>query len=100
VLMGVSRQTFGRIVESARRKVATALLEGRALVFEEGHVAMRSSQARRFECGRCMRSFMEPHGTGRPAACPHCGSSSFERAASERGHAGPCTGRGRARGVE
>ncbi len=29
--MGVSRQTFGRIVEAARRKVATALVEGKAL---------------------------------------------------------------------
>ena len=29
--MGVSRQTFGRIVEAARRKTASALVEGKAL---------------------------------------------------------------------
>lgn len=33
--MGVSRQTFGRIVESARKKVATALVKGCALKIEE-----------------------------------------------------------------
>ncbi len=31
IRMGVSRQTFGRIVEEARRKVAAALVEGKAL---------------------------------------------------------------------
>jgi predicted DNA-binding protein (UPF0251 family)/predicted Fe-Mo cluster-binding NifX family protein len=36
--MGVSRQTFGRIVESARRKVASAILEGKALRLEGGAI--------------------------------------------------------------
>jgi predicted DNA-binding protein (UPF0251 family) len=34
--MGVSRQTFGRIVERARRKVALALAGGKALRIERG----------------------------------------------------------------
>jgi predicted DNA-binding protein (UPF0251 family) len=34
--MGVSRQTFGRIVEKARRKVAQALAGGKALRIERG----------------------------------------------------------------
>jgi len=38
--MGVSRQTFGRIVEMARRKVAEALLHGKALVIEHGSAAV------------------------------------------------------------
>lgn len=38
--MGVSRQTFGNIVESARRKIADALVNGRALVIEGGNVAV------------------------------------------------------------
>ena len=37
--MGVSRSTFSRIVASAHRKVAAALVEGRALVIEGGPVA-------------------------------------------------------------
>ncbi len=36
--MHVSRATFGRIVESARHKVARALLEGLGLVIEGGNV--------------------------------------------------------------
>jgi predicted DNA-binding protein (UPF0251 family)/predicted Fe-Mo cluster-binding NifX family protein len=39
--MGVSRQTFGRIVESARRKVADAVLNGKALRIEGGEIAIR-----------------------------------------------------------
>lgn len=33
--MGISRQTFGRIIESARRKVAAAILQGRTLRIED-----------------------------------------------------------------
>ena len=36
--MGVSRQTFGRIVEIARRKVADAILNGKALRIEGGEI--------------------------------------------------------------
>jgi predicted DNA-binding protein (UPF0251 family)/predicted Fe-Mo cluster-binding NifX family protein len=38
--MGVSRQTFGRIVESARKKTADALLNGKKLRIEGGIVAV------------------------------------------------------------
>ena len=36
--MGVSRQTFGRIVEAARRKVADAIINGKLLRIEGGEV--------------------------------------------------------------
>jgi len=36
--MGVSRQTFGRMIESARRKVADAILNGKALHLEGGEI--------------------------------------------------------------
>lgn len=39
--MGVSRQTFGRIIEEARRVVADAILNGKALRIEGGRVIMR-----------------------------------------------------------
>ncbi|MCU0607361.1 MAG: DUF134 domain-containing protein [Candidatus Edwardsbacteria bacterium] len=38
VRMGVSRQTFGNIVERAHRKVADALVHSKALKIEGGHV--------------------------------------------------------------
>lgn len=38
IRMGVSRQTFGRIVESARRKIADAVVNGKRLRIEGGEV--------------------------------------------------------------
>jgi uncharacterized protein len=53
--MGVSRPTFGRIVESAHRKVADALVHAKALRIEGG--AVRHSARR-----RCCRFHDEGHG--------------------------------------
>ncbi len=38
--MGISRQTFGRVIESARKKVAQALTKGKALKIEGGMFQM------------------------------------------------------------
>jgi len=43
--MGVSRQTFGRILESAHRKIAAALIEGRVLRIEGGAVVRGQDNA-------------------------------------------------------
>lgn len=40
--MGISRQTFGRIVELAHRKVADALLNGKAIKIEGGEVVIKN----------------------------------------------------------
>lgn len=42
--MGVSRVTFGRILQKARAKVAEALLDGKTLVIGEGPVVFFSRQ--------------------------------------------------------
>jgi hypothetical protein len=42
--MGVSRVTFGRILQKARAKVAEALLEGKALIVGEGPVQIGAGQ--------------------------------------------------------
>ena len=42
--MGVSRVTFGRILEKAHAKVAEAILEGKALVIGEGPVLLGSGE--------------------------------------------------------
>jgi predicted DNA-binding protein (UPF0251 family)/predicted Fe-Mo cluster-binding NifX family protein len=49
--MGVSRQTFGRIIESARRKTADAVLNGKALRIDGGEVAIRDEGARVMKIG-------------------------------------------------
>ena len=45
--MGVSRQTFGRIVESARRTIADAIINGKCLRIEGGEVIMRDEGEKR-----------------------------------------------------
>ena len=47
-LMQVSRQTYGRILATARRIVSEALIAGKTLKVTGGNFAMRS-------CGRCHR---------------------------------------------
>jgi predicted DNA-binding protein (UPF0251 family) len=81
--MEVSRPTFARIVEAARRKVAGALVEGRALRIGGGPVALAGE--RRFRCGACGHGWSLPFGTGRPTGCPACDASAFRR--TDRGPA-------------
>ncbi len=83
--MKVSRPTFGRIVESAHRKVAEALVQGKALKIEGGVFEMASM--RRFRCFECQHSWELPHGTGRPESCPSCKSGNIHREQEERGYA-------------
>jgi predicted DNA-binding protein (UPF0251 family) len=84
--MKVSRQTFGRIIESARRKVAEALVEGKALRIEGGEFEMKPT--RTFGCADCGHTCQAPHGTGRPPECPACHSKNLHRAPEERGRGG------------
>lgn len=46
--MAVSRPTFGRILDGARRKVADALVRGKALRIEGGPVQMAGGRRRRW----------------------------------------------------
>ena len=84
--MGVSRRTFGRIIDSARKKVAQALIQGMALRIEGGVIEM--TEKRTFGCGDCEHEWQLPFGTGRPTECPQCQSKNFRRAEEERGQGG------------
>ncbi len=76
--MKVSRQTFGRIIESAHKKVAEALVKGKALKIEGGEFEMATT--RKFKCDECQHSWDLPYGTGRPQGCPSCKSGNIHRA--------------------
>ena len=92
--MKVSRQTFGRIIESAHKKVAEALVQGKALKIEGGEFEMAST--RKFKCYECQHSWELPYGTGRPESCPSCKSGNIHREQEDRGYAGGF-GRGQGR---
>jgi uncharacterized protein len=75
--MGVSRATFGRIVASARRKTAEALLHGHALRIEGGTVMENGDHQQSGRgnciCPACGRTV--PHKAGMPcreSRCPSC----------------------------
>jgi predicted DNA-binding protein (UPF0251 family) len=76
--MHVSRQTFGRIIKSARKKVAEALVAGKTICIEGGNIdgtcvggdADDQSLCICLHCG-----YEQPHIPGIPcrtATCPHC----------------------------
>ena len=60
--MGVSRSTFSRIVEAAHRKIADALVHGKALKIEGGPVF----DGTRRRCERCSEEW------DGPKDCPRC----------------------------
>jgi predicted DNA-binding protein (UPF0251 family) len=78
--MEVSRATFGRIVEQARRIVADALIHGKAISVEGGNykqVRLRADRA--FLCDHCQSRWEEPGATAQPTQCPSCGSQGLQR---------------------
>jgi uncharacterized protein len=88
--MGISRPTFGRLVESARHKIACALFQSKMLVFKGGSVVM--GKMRKFACSGCGGRFEAPQGTGRPRACPKCEGHNFHRVAEKRGRGSKACG--------
>lgn len=89
--MNVSRQTFGRILDSAHKKIGEALVRGKALQIEGGEIKMAAK--RTFTCADCEHSWDLAFGTGRPQACPKCGSRNIHRSDSGRGNWGQGGGR-------
>jgi len=85
--MNVARQTFGRIVESAHKKIADALINGKALRIEGGEIERRA-RLRKSRCSGRDHAWEVSHGTGRPAECPSCKSGNFHREEGGRGSGG------------
>ena len=72
--MRISRPTFHRVLESARSKLADALINGKAIKIEGGSFEMAM---RRFRCGSDGQEWDVPFEamvTGLPQVCPQCHS--------------------------
>jgi uncharacterized protein len=65
-MMNISRPTFTRIYESARRKIAKAFIEGCSIRFEEGNVDFASW----YKCDDCKITFTLIENL--PPICPLC----------------------------
>lgn len=93
--MEVSRQTFGRIITSAHRKVARALVEGQAITIEGG--VFVSEDKHQFVCGSCRHTWSEPDRSEPPATCPKCWSNNIYRLRTARNRFGRGAGRRKGR---
>jgi uncharacterized protein len=85
--MGVSRATFGRIMQKARHKVADALINGKAINVGGGNFRIIKGP-RLFKCEGCGYEWEEPKGTGRPEKCRECGEVKFYRIPEAGAHQG------------
>jgi len=85
--MNISRQTFGNIVKSARKKIAEALVNGKAIKIDGGIYQMEGM--RKFKCCECEHPWEVAYGLGRPPECPKCQSSNIHRDQKDCGHARP-----------
>ena len=75
-IMGISRPTYARIYESARRKVAQAFVLGKAIVFEGGKVYFDSEW---YSCNSCGCWFNHPEKEQEINNCTLCGSTEIEQ---------------------
>jgi len=76
--MHISRPTFHRIVESARRKLADALINGKAIQIEGGNFGLPQS---RFKCNNDGHEWNVPFealANRLPLSCPVCSSVNIQ----------------------
>ncbi len=67
-LMNISRPTFTRLIESARKKIAQALVTGKAIRIEGGDFIFLKNRARCTSCG----NIWEIEKGGPEKSCPSC----------------------------
>jgi predicted DNA-binding protein (UPF0251 family) len=79
--MKISRQTFGNILNSAHKKIAEFLIEGKVLKIEGGNIEIME---RHFTCYDCKNEWKVPCGTCRPGECPKCKSKNICRVSQGR----------------
>jgi predicted DNA-binding protein (UPF0251 family) len=79
--MGVSRQTFGNILARGRHKLAEALIRGKAIRIEGGHVEL--AEGHKYLCSDCHHTWAKTFGGAQPTACPNCHKRNLKRTYEE-----------------
>jgi uncharacterized protein len=91
-VMGVSRQTVGRVLERGRGKVADALVGGKAILIGGGQYRVEPRQMRCFSCEERWVAGAEERDT---VTCPACGSTDVGVCWGPGGRCGRRQGRAR-----
>ena len=72
--MKISRPTFTRLIDRARQKVASAIIDGMELIIEGGNVDLQNTIYKCHDCGDSQETKLSPQKEN----CPDCGSSNIE----------------------
>ncbi len=82
--MNISQPTFHRLILSARKKIADAIVNGKAIKIEGGNYKVIRKSKRKFLCYDCNYEWELDYGTGRPEECPKCKSKNIRRHPEDR----------------
>ena len=77
-MMRISRPTFTRLIQRARQKLATAIIEGMELVIMGGNIDFAHTLHRCHDCGEVIQQPPDAEDED----CPGCGSKNVEDLAS------------------
>ncbi len=88
--MEISRPTFTRLIETARKKICEMLVNGKMLVIDGGNIHFRQNLIKCRNCGHMFNINIEDD----IRRCPSCGSGELMNLAGGFGH-GRCCGKRR-----
>jgi len=92
--MEISRSTFSRLIEKARKKIADFIIQGKMLTIEGGNVHFRNNIIRCEDCGYMFKTnFNETF-----SECPSCHSKNLMNLAGGFGHGKCCSFRNQKKG--
>ncbi len=86
VEMGISRSTFTRLIEKARKKIADFIVNGKCLDIEGGNIHFKNNIIRCLACGYMFKiQIGDPY-----SECPECTSTDLLNLARGFGHGKCC----------
>ena len=84
--MGISRSTFSRLIEVARKKTADFIIQGKILAIEGGNIHFTNNIIKCYNCGHMFKINIGHHFT----ECPECHSTNLLNIAGNYGHGRCC----------
>jgi len=87
--MDISRPTFSRLIEQARKKIADFIMNGKLLSIDGGNIHFRNNIIKCQSCGHMFRTKFDDEIT----ECPACHSKSLLNLAGGFGHGKCCNHR-------
>lgn len=85
--MEISRSTFTRLIEKARKKVASLIIDGKVLIIDGGNIHFRENIIQCTDCGHMFRININASIVN----CPSCNSSNLLNFAGGFGHGRCCS---------